>query len=539
MIDQGLRKKANDGRSFFGYGGDFGVGQPSDRQFCINGMFSPDRNPHPSVSEIKYLQQPVFIEASGCETNPPTLQEIIVDSSGTASLMSLRIKNLYSFCNLSHLSWRWKLHCSHSSEPLLIGSAKDEHDIATVDISPALEKIRLLVEEENNISRTMFFLDVEGYLNRDTAWATSGHTLVTEQIPLKITFSDEPPASMKKETDGTKESEPLRVSSDKNKIAVSNGNGLPFVTIDTSTGGIISIDWDGEPILASEIAPNFTRAATDNDKGGAELVLEFLLLARFAPIFRLLVGHCAFSYEHNWKQCGLSLDTPPRIVCNSIRILEEQSDVVAIEALIHIISKTTRTVLIEQVSTYEIYRDGRISLSNTVKPSSVVPLMPRIGISFRLNPAFHEVQYVGRGPLENYPDRKSGSHYGCWKTTASAMGYDYIVPSENGSRSDCRQILFESGRVGGMAVIADPDTSFSCSALLHSAGELHHATHTCDLDRRADGTCPVHVNIDHRLMGVGGDDSWSPCVDPEFVVKGDQVYEYKVWFVQSPPIPNS
>jgi beta-galactosidase len=140
--------------------------------------------------------------------------------------------------------------------------------------------------------------------------------------------------------------------------------------------------------------------------------------------------------------------------------------------------------------------------------------------------------------MENYPDRKSGSHFGWWKTSASDMGYDYIVPSENGSRSNCQQICFESSKDGGLAVIADPNTSFSCSALLHSAEELYHASHTCDLDQRVNGIHPIYVNVDHQLMGVGGDDSWSPCVYPDFVVKSQQEYNYKVWFVKISPEEN-
>ena len=88
-----------------------------------------------------------------------------------------------------------------------------------------------------------------------------------------------------------------------------------------------------------------------------------------------------------------------------------------------------------------------------------------------------------------------------------------------------------------MTVLADTTSSFSCSALLHSTEELHHASHTCDLDQRADGKHPIYVNIDHQLMGVGGDDSWSPCVYSDFVLKS-QEYNYKVWLVKISPKEN-
>jgi len=273
------------------------------------------------------------------------------------------------------------------------------------------------------------------------------------------------------------------------------------------------------------------------------------LLSWLVPILQLLC-HSSFSYEMNWKWCGLSQESPPTIVCDSIRVLQEDDDIVKIEACIWIRSKEEKKNTIQHVSIYTIYRDERILLSNKVKPlasllSNSVSSLPRVGISFRVNPVFCNIQYFGRGPSENYPDRKNGSHLGWWKTTPSDMGYSYIVPSENGSRSDCTMIRFEKSsssnsggcHEGGIQIIADSDTSFSCSALNYSASELHRATHTCDLVEQGinnnDHLHPIHVNIDHKLMGVAGDNSWSPCVYEEYLVNRDE-YIYKLWFTRIP-----
>ena len=88
------------------------------------------------------------------------------------------------------------------------------------------------------------------------------------------------------------------------------------------------------------------------------------------------------------------------------------------------------------------------------------------------------------------------------------MGYDYIVPSENGNRSDVEWIAFrptDGGGKTGMMLLADPGSNFCFSTLLYSANEIHDALHTCDLEPRKNGVHPIHVNIDHRIMGVGGD----------------------------------
>lgn len=299
---------------------------------------------------------------------------------------------------------------------------------------------------------------------------------------------------------------PLRVTSDKETIQVSNGNANPFVVFEKSTGGISSISWGATDLLCGkDLNSNFTRATTDNDRGGMELVLDFLLLSWAQPIFQLF-GSDNFSHEMHWRKNGVSQDAPPNVVCDRIVVAEEKDDEVNIEAFCVVRTARKRDIL-EQKLEYKIFRDGRIRIVNDIRPNvsiRKIPSLPRVGLSFQLNPAFYEIQYYGRGPHENYGDRKAGSQMGLWKTTPAQMGFSYIVPSENGSRSDCEWISFGSEN-GGMLVAADSGSTFSCSALLHAANELHHALHTCDLDAREIGKHPIHVHIDHKLMGVGGD----------------------------------
>jgi Beta galactosidase small chain len=153
-----------------------------------------------------------------------------------------------------------------------------------------------------------------------------------------------------------------------------------------------------------------------------------------------------------------------------------------------------------------------------------------------VNESFYKIQYDGRGPNENYPDRKSGSHFGLYNTTPSKMSYlEYVVPTENGNRSDCRFISFRDKNGEGFCLMtSDKDgisSTFDCSAQLHSIEELHRATHTADLEPRNDGMCPIHVNIDHALMGLGGDKSWYPLVYPEFLVTAKKEYSFKTWLL--------
>jgi beta-galactosidase len=526
MIDQGLRKKNAKGREFFAYGGDFGD-VVNDRQFCINGMFSPERIPHPSVAEIKYLMQPVDI----CVTEPDTGRLHLKVSGDKVDPVSFRIENRYTFRDLSHLSWNWQLVCDRSKAPLLEGTGKSEKELlSSLDLSAAVKTLWEMEELKSSNFGCSYFLNIQGVLKVKQPWAGNGHELVSKQFPVDFTFDGipKPPSGPSSPIDLGPLS--IWISTDANVIQVSRGDAAPFVGIDKTTGGINSIQWTDTNIFHGRgTQPNFTRATTDNDRGGMELVLAFMKLDWAKPLFLLFEGMDNFSHNLRWEMRGLSHDAPPKLVCNDVAVTKEDPDLVTIEAKCSIVSVRKRN-LFEKTITYEIHRSGKIHVSYRIVPSDFlrsIPSLPRVGISMEVDPGLYNIQYYGRGPYENYPDRKAGSHMGLWETTPLEMGYDYIVPSENGSRSDCEWIAFGSRDGGeGMLVVAEAGSSFSCSALLHSIDELHHAEHTCDLDARENGKHPIHVNIDHQLMGVGGDVSWFPCVYPEFLVKA-QEYNYR------------
>jgi len=134
-----------------------------------------------------------------------------------------------------------------------------------------------------------------------------------------------------------------------------------------------------------------------------------------------------------------------------------------------------------------------------------LPSLPRIGFSFVLCPTLFAISYFGRGPFENYPDRKSAAHLGQWTTAPLEMHEEYIVPSENGNRTDCWWVTFLDNEGSGMMITSnDEQVPFCFSASLWSQEELHKAKHTIDLESRSNGKSSIYVNIDHALMGVGG-----------------------------------
>lgn len=495
MVDQGLRRKhPTTGQEFFAYGGDFGD-TTNDKQFCINGMFSPDREPHPCVAEIKYLQQPVAMQL------PKALTSIVLSLSVASSFqITLQVTNRFSFRELDHLAWEWELCLEYQPNAHISGIATlVDGDTLTVDMSQASD-----VLSHHDVGAV--YLTVRSRLARDQSWAGRGHLVAIEQFPVTVQQDKTWKNHGGNSRNDTKDA-PLHSVEDNSTISVARGgDDEPFLVIDKQTGGIQSIKLNGSEVLTGfGMLPTFTRPATDNDRGGMELVLDFLHLKWAKPLLQIL-NSGLFSYEMHWRDHGLSQDSLPVCSCTLSNLSRTRHGEVRIETLA-ILESSVGEVIIEERKVYTVNKDGSIHMDVEVQCTKAlvgIPSLPRIGQKFTLNKKFDLVKYFGRGSGENYPDRKEGSKMGTWWARPSTMGYSYIVPSENGSRSDCKWVSFESGKEK-LIVLSDELSTFNFSALLHSAQELHDASHTCDLEGRSDGQHDVNVTIDHALMGLGGD----------------------------------
>lgn len=556
MIDQGLRKVAQPGRTYYAYGGDFGD-EINDRQFCINvrkivkhccvakrlyrdslfssnpshdlqGLFSPDREPHPAVLEIKYLQQPVAFRVPSTEKTETVQLQV---DNGLISPIHLNVLNRYTFRDLSHLMWQWNVTTDYSIEPVAVG--KFEITEATLKnglILPIPRVLAKVMRESMNIDPFVtYFLNLRGSLKESTVYAKQGHLLVTQQFRLALDGRNIPRTVASQERYPVS-NDSLRVVEDEATINVSrNGSteGPPLVVIDKRTGTISSLSTpNGKTTLAppsqvdiAGVVPNFTRAATDNDRGGVELVYEHnwpkTLVMPWLKVYSFLYGFEGLSYLYNWRIHGLDPSFPPKTVCRNINVSgNAEGNQVRIDTECSIEHHRSSDELFRHNIHYTVYSDGRIHMENHVIPSKSIhkiPSLPRVGLSLKLDSSLFNVQYFGRGPQENYPDRKTGSELGVWSTTAKENDFQYIVPGENGSKSDCQWVAFRDRIGNGICIVpsselsGDAPAGVSFSASLYSQEEFHFATHTFNLPIRANGDFPVHVNIDHKLMGVGGD----------------------------------
>jgi beta-galactosidase len=178
---------------------------------------------------------------------------------------------------------------------------------------------------------------------------------------------------------------------------------------------------------------------------------------------------------------------------------------------------------IESELVYRVYGDGQIGVENRVTVSEKLPFVPRIGVELVLPPGIEQVVWFGRGPHENYVDRKCGAAVGLYQSTVDEQFTPYVYTSESGGREDVRWIaLTDTGGIGLMAVA---DGLLHVDALHYTVADLAQAGHPHELTRLDQ----VILHLDGWHMGVGGDDGWWSKVHPEFLIQpGSYRYAFRL-----------
>ena len=171
--------------------------------------------------------------------------------------------------------------------------------------------------------------------------------------------------------------------------------------------------------------------------------------------------------------------------------------------------------------TYTILHDGRIKVDMDYRPTATeIPLLPKFGMRMRLPADFTQIRYYGRGPWENYPDRKRSAFLGIYETSLQDYETEYIHPQDNGNRCDIR--WFEIGSDSGKVRIDGFQPL--CIRAWDYGEEDHDAAprHPQDIQRGRF----VNLNIDLNIHGVGGVDTWGQRTLPQYTIDGNKSYHY-------------
>ena len=461
FVDQSVRWTGKNGKMIYAYGGDFNRFDASDINFCDNGLISPDRVPNPHMYEVGYFYQNIW-------TNPTDIQ------NGEISIF-----NENFFRDLSAYYLEWQL--------LKGGKVMRSGRVEDLNVAPQqTAKIKLPIGKICQCSE--WLLNVSYKLKNTEGLLNAGHIVAKQQLVLNPYKS--PSMELKNQAKSNLAIvEPTLNENDKRYLIV---NGENFcIEFDKTNGYLSKYQVNGLDMLkeGSYLQPNFWRAPTDNDFG-ASLQVKYAV----------------------WKNPKIKL------ISMQQRIDEQQA---IIEATYELPEASAKLFL-----TYTINNEGAIKVTQkmtTDKDAKVANLF-RFGMQMQMPRSFDKVEYYGRGPVENYIDRKSNADLGIYKQSVSEQFYPYIRPQENGTKSDIRwwKTLNAAGH-GIQVVAAEP---FSASAIHYTIESLDEGLykkqgHSQEVEE-ADLT---NFCFDKIQAGLGCEDSWGRIARPEYQVPyGD--YEF-------------
>ncbi len=462
-VDQGITKKDENGQSYWGYGGDFNDLQ-NDRQFCINGLVFPDRTVHPSLFEVKYCQQPYQFILSSTEQDKD------------AMVWTLQVTNEYLFRASGSDSFMWTL--LEDGMPVSL-------DSSVLNIAPDSNKEWKIKCDYTLKPGCDYQLNLDVKLTANTPWAQLGHLVATEQFKVKNKQS----LVIKKPT---KLKETIAVSEDDLQWGVVLDE-QSFVWNKVS-GELVRWTQGNKAILAGPVKDNFYRAPLDNDIGTSE--------ADFVDPNAWITRWAEAGVGQWKKQC---LDMNVQSVGHDVLVTSRfayyhRDELVAI----------TRWK-------YKVSGTGELILDIDVELSEHLPPLPRIGIEAELTPEIvqGDIAWYGLGPFENYPDRLSAARVGYFQLSIEEMFTPYIYPTDNGLR--CNNQFLEVGCINVTG-------QFHFSIGQYTQDDLAKAKHPNELKSEKES---LFLRLDHKHMGAGGDDSWSPSVHREFLVDESR-YSYQV-----------
>jgi beta-galactosidase len=469
-VDQGLSKTDENGQHYWAYGGDFGD-TVNDRQFCINGLLFPDRSAHPSLFEAKYCQQHLHFTLAPIATNAKAT--LLIENEYTLSIFS---DYVFRTTDNEKLVWR-----------LLQNGVEVEQGDLRLNIAPQ-SLVNVIIKSKTSFEKgAQYHLNVDVELVDDCSFAQAGHVTATEQFSL---INNQSLTSHRFAKQSSKA--PLSLS-ENDETSIIQGAGLEL-TFDRKTGLIENWLQDKQQVIVSPLVDNFYRAPLDNDIGVSEV-------DNLDPN----------AWEARWIAAGVG---KWQRECRQINAIASDEDV----RITCVFDYEYHGELCCQTQwVYTVNNSGEVNVNIAVLLSEKLPPLPRVGVSLTIRKQDGlEAKWLGLGPFENYPDRRSAARFGEYNLGLDELHTPYVFPTDNGLRSDCKLLEIGDLRIAGEFLFAVSE---------YSQHQLAAAKHTNELV--VDDV--VHVHIDHQHMGIGGDDSWSPSTHKEYLLENKQ-YGYSLSF---------
>lgn len=472
-VDQALNKQDPvTGQTYWAYGGDFGKdNKPNDGMFCMNGILRPDFSPKAQYYEVKKVYQNVGVKAVDMKQG------------------QIEIFNKNYFEPLKNYQIVWSLYkdgvCISKNQPLQ--GAKNI-------VGPREKGFYTLPYDYASLDpKSEYFVTVQFLLGKDMPWAAKGYPQMEEQLRVKGADVAAPSIATV-----AKNGKAMKLSVDKAAKRANIHGGNFQVAFDLNTGAIYSLKYGSQDIIKDGNGPKLDayRAPTDNDAGIGYHNAWFK-----NGLYDL--QHVVKNWNYTAKKDGtyqfeFTVESQGKEGCDvnySNRDRDPES-CYNFEKNKHALTDTDLKFTSRQI--YTIYKDGSIEMQSAIGANRSKVILPRIGYSMVLPSELNQYDYYGRGPVNNYNDRKTSQFIGWYHSPVAEQGIMLPKPQAQGNREEVRWCAVTNDNQQGVVFISD--STMSASALPWSQQELTLAAHPYQLPKSS-GT---HLHLDAKVTGLGG-----------------------------------
>ena len=430
------------------YGGDYNKYDPSDNNFNCNGIIGPDRQLNPHAYEVAYQYQNIWTKMVNAETG------------------EVSVHNENFFRGLSNYALAWSLEED--------GVETQNGTIADLDVPAQQTRNFTIPYDKSKIKGKEVFLNIDFRLKEAEPLLTAGQVMAYAQLPVVTKQACCGDCSkMLAQGHGKKK---MKLAAKKNNVVAVTTPNLTF-KIDRSTGLISEYAYNGKSLLGEggTLKPNFWRAPTDNDMGAG-------LQKKFKA----------------WKN--------PQMNLNNIEVKKDKKT----NSVTILTSFDMPEVQGQMDITYVVFANtGAVKVTEDFKATegAKVSDMFRFGMLMQMPYTMEKSNYYGRGPIENYSDRKDCMRIGVYTDDADNQYFPYIRPQESGTKSDIR--WWKQTDATGLGLQVKSCTPFYASAIHFDTEELDDGDdkeqrHSFDLKKSKF----TNLFLDSAHMGVGGENSW-------------------------------
>ena len=410
--------------------------------------------------------KPAAYEIQNCQA--PV--RIIYENEAFKGPTTYKIQNLYTDSDLSHLEIIWQLQCD--------GEIVDQGMLRQYNTPVSMsEELDIPIDEAKIYGEA--FVNLYVRLKEDRVYAKAGHVIYTYQLPLDKSVCWH---EMNRIDNGD-----LSITENDAHIIV-RGDSIE-VNFDKIQGTLTKVDFNGKEYFQGG-EDNFFRAPTGIDEAAS------------------VPGN---NYASEWKEVGL----------NKLWKAVKKVEVFGSQKIVIIkLMASYNNDLFHVEKEYQIGNKG-LQVISTVVNNCNIETIPRIGISLRLPKEFNRLTWYGRGPWENYSDRKSAANVGLYNSTVEEQHVPYILPVECGGKEDTRYMILANQEGEGIKVTSGELYHFDVHN--HNIRQYEQARYKKELGE----SDSVYLNIDYKHAGLGGDTGWTKNIHPEYRI-GKGVYCYRV-----------